>query len=331
VNLSSAYQLYSADGNNLSEPIYHGEIYKKCNFNRDIKPSEINDADFMSCFLRYILPRQDYKFFYCEPPKILDENNECALEIDPEQWQNVLKSSPKSSFGIGDFFVKFIYMENEDSKKRRKIFGKRNYFKGHRSTFAAIGKTSEGKYELFELKTCHDKVIELVHTDDNMKQPINVATMEFLFSFTPQLTSIICYLTLLIFYLTIEELKTTYGKCWINFIINSLINYLGTIVALILSHLITCLKDHREFEVIIPIMGRSIIFIIIFTEFSLYFWLNITFFEAFYTIRYKFIVTQLDKIALKYYRKKTWYQNKLIEYVEVCHIIYDTQEHTNLD
>ncbi len=27
--------------------------------------------------------------------------------------------------------------------------------------------------------------------------------------------------------------------------------------------------------------------------------------------------------------KKTWYQNKLIEYVKVCHIIYDTQEHTN--
>jgi hypothetical protein len=109
--------------------------------------------------------------------------------------------------------------------------------------------------------------------------------MEFLSSITPQLMSIICFLILLIFYLTIEELKKTiYGKCWINFIINSLINYLGTIVTLILFHSEKYIEDLVSEDIIVIILISTCI-IIAFTEFSLYFWLNITFFEAFYTIK----------------------------------------------
>jgi hypothetical protein len=95
VKFSFAYQFYSADSYNLSlseYDYYHEELYRLCDFNRGIQASEINDADVMRCMKNYWI-RHFYKILYCEPPKILDENNECALEIDFEQWRNVLKSS----------------------------------------------------------------------------------------------------------------------------------------------------------------------------------------------------------------------------------------------
>jgi hypothetical protein len=276
VKFSFAYQLYSPDGNNLSESKDHEELYRWCDFNRDIKPSEINDADMMKCILDNWWIRYDYKILYCEPPKILDENNECVLEIDFKQWKNVLKS-----FTGYDF----IYLKNEGSKKHRKIFGKQRYI-GDRSTFAAIGKTSEGKYELFEMETCYDKIKDLVD-NDKMRYSKKFAEMAFqLPILAPQLLSIICYSVLLVLYFTIEDLKRTiYGKCWINFIVNSLINYLATIVLLILTHLRFLYKYDFESRVIVKIMVLPIGSIVLLTEFSLYFWLNITFFEAFYIIR----------------------------------------------
>jgi hypothetical protein len=274
VKFSFAYQLYSRDGYNLSESGYHHkEIYERCNFNPDIKPSEINDADVMRCILDDRLLRGYYRFLYCEPPKILDENNECALEIDFEQWQNVLESLPKSSY---DRFVKFIYLENEDSKKQR-VIGKWILAGTDQRIFAAIGKTSKDKYELLTLQTCRDEIAELTEKNQDMIQE-NFVLLPIL---APQLMSIICFLILLIFYLTIEDLKTTiYGKCWINFIVNSLINYLATIFVLALPQS----PESREI-MIITIMMLLTAFTIIFTEFSLYYWLNITFFEAFYIIR----------------------------------------------
>jgi hypothetical protein len=275
VKFSFAYQLYSRDGYNLSDPKDHEGLYRWCKFNPGIKPSEINDADVMRCFFeKNYWFRYDYKILYCEPPKILDENNECVLEIDFEQWQNVLKS------------FNFIYLKNEGSKKHRKIFEKGRDIRD-RSTFAAIGKTSEGKYELFEMETCYDKIKDLVDNDDKMRYSKIFAKMAFqLPILTPQLLSIICYLILLVLYLTIEDLKKTiYGKCWINFIINSLINYLGTIVVMILLHLRFLYEYDFESREIVEIIILSIGSIVLFTEFSLYFWLNITFFEAFYIIR----------------------------------------------
>jgi hypothetical protein len=48
---------------------------------------------------------------YCEPPKVLDENNECALEIDSKQWRKVLKSLLNSKYFV---FAKFFYLKTED-------------------------------------------------------------------------------------------------------------------------------------------------------------------------------------------------------------------------
>jgi hypothetical protein len=275
VKFSFAYELYSRDGYNLSGSVDHELIYEKCDFNRDIKPSEINDADVMRCFLDWWFYDYKYKILYCEPPKIIDENNECVDEIDSEQWQNVLKSSLKSN----DDILIFVYLKHEDSKKYKKKFG--------RQKFAAIGKTSENKYELFGLETCLEKIFELSHSKGYAKLEDEIDSMELSFTITPQLMSIICYLILLVFYLTIGELKRTiYGKCWINFIFNSLINYLGTIVVLVFMQLLTFWKEDREISgVIIKILLTLLTPIVAFTEFSLYFWLNITFFEAFYTIR----------------------------------------------
>jgi hypothetical protein len=137
------------------------------------------------------------------------------------------------------------------------------------------------------METCFDKINELVNNDDKMRYSKNFAKMAFqLPILAPQLMSIICFLVLLVLYLTIEDLKKTiYGKCWINFIINSLINYLATIVLLVLFRLLEYFNDSGSKNIIIPIMELPIGSIVLLTEFSLYFWLNITFFEAFYIIR----------------------------------------------
>jgi hypothetical protein len=299
VKFTFAYRLYSRDGFNLSESDYHHNgIYEECDFNRDIKPSEINDADVMKCILDWWFNDYKYKILYCEPPKIIDENNECVDEIDFEQWQNVLNSSLKSNDDFYDdddisnydydYILIFVYLEHGDSKKNKKKLGRRIYSR-YEQKIAAIGKTSENKYELFGMETCLEKIFELSHSKGYAKLEDEIDSMEFLLSFTPQLMSIICYLILLTFYLTIGELKRTiYGKCWINFIINSLINYLGTIVVLVSFKTFwkEIFKRYQEIlgeitEILLGLLTNTVAF----TEFSLYFWLNITFFEAFYTIR----------------------------------------------
>jgi hypothetical protein len=279
VKFSFAYELYSADGHYLSEPEDHDGLYKDCNFKRDIKLSEINDADVMRCFLRYSRWIPNLKILYCEPPKIINENNECALEIDFEQWKKVMESA----FVLNDFAsLKFIHLKNVNSKKNKK----HKFSNG--AIITVIGKTSENKYEPFEMETCFKKMTELAVNEGKWGLRDKITTMELILTLTPQLLSITCYLILLIFYLAVEELKKTiYGKCWINFIINSLINYSGTIVVLVIVHLEKYWK-YSELGEITESLQILIISIVVFTEFSLYSWLNITFFEAFYTIRYKF-------------------------------------------
>jgi hypothetical protein len=239
----------------------------------------MNDADVMRCIVKNYWLRKDYKILYCEPPKIIDENNECALEIDSKAWKNTFKSLLNSKYFI---FAKFFYLENEDSKKHRKIFGKQRFSKNNEIIFAAIGRTSEDSYDLFEMETCYDKITKLmriISSENIFKMSVILPIL------SPQLMSIICYLVLLTFYLAIEELRTTvYGKCWINFIINSLINYLATIVILPVT-IFKIANDDPDPEIVLPISGQIISITLVFTEFSLYFWLNITFFEAFYIIR----------------------------------------------
>jgi hypothetical protein len=195
----------------------------------------------------------------------------------------VLKSLLNSKYFV---FAKFFYLKTEDSKSHGKIFGKQRFSKNNEIIFAAIGKTSEDydlfeNYDLFEVQTCYDKITELmrvISSENIFKMSVILPIL------APQLMSIICYLYLLIIYLTIEELRTTvYGKCWINFIINSLINYLATIVVLPIT--IFKLAKDSDPEIVLPITGQVLSITLIFTEFSLYFWLNITFLEAFYTIR----------------------------------------------
>jgi hypothetical protein len=93
---------------------------------------------------------------------------------------------------------------------------------------------------------------------------------------TPSLISIVCFLVLLIFFTTVE--MSMFGKCMINFLSNSLIKHFASV----LPFLFASSFDSR----ILNIIGLSFVAIIIYTKYSLYFWLNITFFEIFYRFRF---------------------------------------------
>jgi hypothetical protein len=149
-------------------------------FNRDIKPSEINDTVVMRCFLdNDEWFRSYFQILYCESPKILDENNECALEIDSEEWKNVIGENL-----IIDDDKMFIYLKHDILKKSRKVFRKRYFSLGNsKNIFAAVGKTPEDKYEMFEMETCLDIITQLAKNElytIDAKSPSNISTMEFL-------------------------------------------------------------------------------------------------------------------------------------------------------
>jgi hypothetical protein len=103
----------------------------------------------------------------------------------------------------------------------------------------------------------------------------------------PQIISIVCFLALLIIYASIGELsKFIQGKCWIHFLVNSLLNYL-TIIFIHFYIFVnswtweSCLLDMYSMGIVTIVAGS----ILTFTEFSLYFWLNLSFFEAFYMMK----------------------------------------------
>jgi hypothetical protein len=183
-----------------------------------------------------------------------------------------------------------------DNRRYGKVLSKRNFSDSYANTFAAIGRTAKGEYKMFSLLTCYLEVAErnwVSSLDEEANFDISSAMAITLKISMPQLLSIIFFLLLLVFYLSIKELrKTEHGQCWINFLINSLINYSAAIAQLIYLR-------YKEDPLISTPFGRdaertliaeSFTFqvsstIIIYTEFSLYFWLNITFFEAFYMMR----------------------------------------------
>jgi hypothetical protein len=208
-----------------------------------------------------------------------------VTQINYEKWLEVLRKSQGR-------WSDFISLENLDKRKYGKVLRKQVIAEVSSHIFTAIGKTANGDYEMFQLTTCHEEVEEW-NWDDINKEDGDIDIFWIHLITIPQVISIICYLILLIFYLTIEELrKTVHGKCWINFFINSLINYLAAIFQLLY------IKRENESFIYYSYSGNSgrtrildfFTFkvsstVIIFTEFSLYFWLNITFFEAFYNIR----------------------------------------------
>jgi hypothetical protein len=219
---------------------------------------------------------------YCEPPKILDENNECVTEISSEKWREVFQNSSKS--------LDFIYLDKLDKRRYGKIFSKSREILPKEydlSYLAAIGRTAEGKYEMLKLKTCYEKIQEQ-NEADSLNEGGDLDLFSMLKILVPQVLSIIFFLLLVVLYLTIGELrKTVHGQCWINFLINSFINYSAAITQLIYMKMqrnynLFYLYDTEVFKNFTFTVSSTII---IYTEFSLYFWLNITFFEAFYMMR----------------------------------------------
>jgi hypothetical protein len=287
LKFSFAYRLYNSDGFNITLPDLHRSLCIFCKFDCDLRPQDVNDEDLLHCHDIF-----SYPLLYCEPPKILDENKECVSEISSEKWQEIFQNSTKS-------WQDFIYFNNVDLKKFGKVKGKKVTGYGYGYNFAAIGKSPEGEYKMlnFGLLTCKQEV-EGRNWDDGVNEDGGLDLFSMAKISMTQLISIIFFLLLLISYLTIAELRqTVHGQCWINFLIISLINYLAAIFQLIyikdtgidkdfyvMIHTITHLKPERtNFIELFTFQVSSTI--IIFTEFSLYFWLNITFFEAFYTIR----------------------------------------------
>jgi hypothetical protein len=146
---------------------------------------------------------------------------------------------------------------------------------------------------LFELLTCIQEVGEW-NVDDLYNEDGDFESSFMVKISMPQLISITFFLLLLVFYLAIEELrKTGHGQCWINFLINSLINYSAAIFQLQYIRmevnsfvpLSSFARDTERAKNIDNFTFKVSSTIVIYTEFSLYFWLNVTFFEAFYTIR----------------------------------------------
>jgi hypothetical protein len=284
---SFAYQLYGENDFNVTSSLeFHEYLCYSCPKFEDKEecPEELTDEDILGC-----MDDLNVKILYCEPPKILDENNECVSKISPEKWREVMENST----ALWDF----IYLNNMDEGKLGKFPSKKMTIENvHRNYFAVIGRTPEGEYKMFNLRTCFHEVGER-----NLGDIYNEAGFLDLCSMvklsTPQLVSIIFFLLLLVFYLTIEELrKSVHGQCWINFLINSLINYLVAIFQLVYVQIDNKHSSYSpsyitievliglamEIEYLTFIVSSTIV---IYTEFSLYFWLNITFFEAFYMMR----------------------------------------------
>jgi hypothetical protein len=284
VKFNFAYQLYAEDYFNItSSPEFHKHLCNDCKKFRDREcPKEFNDEDILDCSVA-----ENWKILYCEPPKILNENNECVLEISSEKWRKIMKNSTA--------YLGLIYLDNVDKRRFGKVLSKRilTIEDGLESYLAAIGKTSEGSYNLFDLKTCFEQVGD--RNWDDLKSEAGLLNLNSILKIsTPQVISIIFFLLLLIIYLTIEELrKTVHGQCWINFLVNSLINYLAAIVQLVniimeensFVPYSTLRRDTKRTKYIENFTFKVSSTFVIYTEFSLYFWLNITFFEAFYTLR----------------------------------------------
>ncbi len=285
VKFNFAYQLFNKNVFNVtSSPEFHEEFCDSCDKLDDIEecPKELTDEDILGC-----MDDLDWIILYCEPPKILDENNECALEISSEKWREVMENSTA--------YLGLIYLNNVGERRYGKVLSKmiNTIEEEFEYYFAAIGKTAEGEYKMFELETCFDEVGEWNWGD--ILNEFGVLDSSFMVKIsTPQLVSIIFFLLLLVFYLATEELrKTVHGQCWINFLINSLINYVAAIVQLYyirteknsFSPLSSYGRDTERAKNIENFAFKVSSTFVIYTEFSLYFWLNITFFEAFYTFR----------------------------------------------
>jgi hypothetical protein len=224
---------------------------------------------------------EEWCLLSCEPPKILDENNECVSEISSEKWREVVENSAEP-------WMKFIHLDNFDKRRYGKVLIKYRVDLSEEIHFslAAIGKTADGEYKMLGLWTCYQEVAHWYYYVDSLNEGGDLDLFSMVKILMPQVVSIIFFLLLLIFYLTIGELrKTVYGQCWINFLINSLINYSAAILQFIYfkneQHDDSFNSDGTVENLTFQVSST----IIIFTEFSLYFWLNITFFEAFYTMR----------------------------------------------
>ncbi len=214
----------------------------------------------------------EWIILYCEPPKILDENNECVLGISAEKWEEVLRNTTT-------LYWRLIYLENMDEGKFGKVLSKKIAGENSTDVFAAIGRTAEDECKLFKLKTCFQEVGERnwhdLNYEDGSLNLISVVKIS-----TPQLISIIFLLFLLVFYLTIEELrKTVHGQCWINFLVNSLINYSAAIFQLYYIrmeekssiYLKYYVRDTKRIENIDSFAFKVSSTFVIYTEFSSYF------------------------------------------------------------
>ncbi len=301
--LNSAFQLYNSDGFNLTSPEYYERIYTWCNFDGDLHPNNISVADIFKCRDSKVL-----YVFYCEPPKILDESNKCVSEIGSEEWQKVIARAVKLLWPI----TNFVYLDSEFSNSYGKVRSKRVFTETVNQTFVAVGKTAEGEYKLFEMDICYSGVEKYKCADDDPEPDksdtknwprfnFDLGLPEFVLPdfgcrfkmITPSLISIVCFLILLIFFTVVEI--NIFEKCMINFLSNSLIKHLTTV----LPFLFASSLDLK----ILNIIGLSFVAIIIYTKYSLYFWLNITFFEFFYRFRFEnLLLNRIDDSIKLFFR-----------------------------
>ncbi len=278
VKFNFAYQIHNKNGFNLTLNFLDEELYKVCRIDRNLHRKNINDKNILDCLKTEFKntyhygnsPSHEWQILYCEPPKILDENNDCVSEIDVEKWREVVKNL--TGWPI------FINLNNVDERSFGKVLRKWIGSEEGYSIFTAIGKTADGEYTKFNLATCYDEM-ERWNRNDLHNENGDFNMLSIVKILTPQLLSVICFLILLIFYLAIEDLrKAVYGRCWINFLINSLINYLAAVFLFFfikredeatMHNLTSPYNNPKNYLKFFRFKASSII--IIFTEFSLYF------------------------------------------------------------
>jgi hypothetical protein len=234
------------------------------------KQTELNDEGLENYLDTYYL--------YCEPPQILNENGDCKNEISVKEWRKVFEHF--SYIDVDDDML-FVYRKDRNSKFFGKIKNKKK-FNGPNpdyKAFIAISSTAESGFELLEFTTCREEILNL--TENFMENGLDNTRTKFFICV--QLLSIVCFVILLIIYASIEELrKDIQGKCWIHFLVNSLLNYLFVVISIGIFLMDDVIPEDNE---IVQIILIALICFIVFTEYSLYIWVNLTFFETFYTIR----------------------------------------------
>jgi hypothetical protein len=175
---------------------------------------------------------------YCEPPKIF-KDKQCKDEISVEKWQEVVKNYPNDGDDAINITM-FVYDKNEINLFKGGGSIRIIYEEVNETLPIVIMETQDREYRIFKIDhlDCH-QIIE--DSQNSIKDQL-----KFRHFFVAHLMSIVCYSFILAFFLTAKQMRSNiHGKCWIHFLINSMINYVCAAFALFIEILnVDICKSH---------------------------------------------------------------------------------------